>query len=105
MTDVNRAEAQAELRQVIADAFAAKTLWTTDWPAVQLTRFCLLNSVVAFSLISAFLSLHSQSGAETHTKLRQPEEKNVSFGHIVRFLQNPDKTPISDKTALLQTKK
>ncbi|EIN06164.1 hypothetical protein PUNSTDRAFT_106371 [Punctularia strigosozonata HHB-11173 SS5] len=36
MTDGNRAEAQAELRQVIADAFTAKTLWTTDWAGVQL---------------------------------------------------------------------
>lgn len=36
MTDSNRTEAQAELRQVIADAFAAHTLWTTDWEAIQL---------------------------------------------------------------------
>lgn len=36
MTDMNRIEAQAELRQVIADAFAAHTLWTTDWAGVQL---------------------------------------------------------------------
>ncbi|KAF8223520.1 hypothetical protein L208DRAFT_1316407 [Tricholoma matsutake] len=36
MTDINRNEAQAELRQVIADAFAAHTLWTTDWAGVQL---------------------------------------------------------------------
>ena len=38
MTDANRAEAQAELRQVISDAFSAQTLWTTDWQAVQLQR-------------------------------------------------------------------
>ncbi len=42
MTDSNRAEAQAELKQVIADSFAAKTLWTTDWAGVQLIR-CVLN--------------------------------------------------------------
>ncbi|KAJ3576457.1 hypothetical protein NP233_g417 [Leucocoprinus birnbaumii] len=36
MTDANRSEAQTELRQVIADAFAAQTLWTTDWQGVQL---------------------------------------------------------------------
>jgi SAC3 family protein LENG8/THP3 len=40
MTDINRTEAQAELRQVIADAFAAHTLWTTDWAGVQLQRCC-----------------------------------------------------------------
>lgn len=39
MNDSNRAEAQAELRQVIADAFTAKTLWTTDWAGVQLQRY------------------------------------------------------------------
>jgi hypothetical protein len=49
MTDANRAEAQAELRQVIADAFAAKTLWTTDWAAVQLARFCYSNLPFIFS--------------------------------------------------------
>ena len=31
-------EAQAELRQVIADSFLHKTLWTTDWQGVQLQR-------------------------------------------------------------------
>ncbi|KAI0033678.1 SAC3/GANP/Nin1/mts3/eIF-3 p25 family-domain-containing protein [Vararia minispora EC-137] len=36
MTDANRVEAQAELRQVINEAFNAKTLWTTDWKGVQL---------------------------------------------------------------------
>ncbi|KZT09923.1 uncharacterized protein LAESUDRAFT_734984 [Laetiporus sulphureus 93-53] len=36
MTDTNRAEASAELKQVIADAFSHKTLWTTDWAGVQL---------------------------------------------------------------------
>ncbi|KAH9939138.1 SAC3/GANP/Nin1/mts3/eIF-3 p25 family-domain-containing protein [Amylocystis lapponica] len=36
MTDANRTDAQAELRQVIADAFVNKTLWTTDWAGVQL---------------------------------------------------------------------
>lgn len=39
MTDANRTEAQAELRQVIADAFAAHSLWTTDWEGVQLKRY------------------------------------------------------------------
>jgi hypothetical protein len=38
MTDGNREEAQAELRQVISDAYSSKTLWTTDWAGVQLKR-------------------------------------------------------------------
>ncbi|PPQ66663.1 hypothetical protein CVT26_009417 [Gymnopilus dilepis] len=36
MTDSNRAEVQAELKQVISESFAAHTLWTTDWAGVQL---------------------------------------------------------------------
>ncbi|KAH9479661.1 THP3-like protein C2A9.11c [Psilocybe cubensis] len=36
ITDSNRAEVQAELKQVISEAFAAQTLWTTDWAGVQL---------------------------------------------------------------------
>jgi hypothetical protein len=42
MTDGNREEAQAELRQVISDAYSSKTLWTTDWAGVQLKR-CLCS--------------------------------------------------------------
>ena len=38
MTDLNRAEAQAELKQVIHDAFVSKSLWTTDWSGMQLQR-------------------------------------------------------------------
>ncbi|KAJ8587780.1 hypothetical protein M405DRAFT_863472 [Rhizopogon salebrosus TDB-379] len=36
MSDANRADAQAELRQAIANAFAEKAIWTTDWASVQL---------------------------------------------------------------------
>ncbi|KAL1746823.1 SAC3/GANP/Nin1/mts3/eIF-3 p25 family-domain-containing protein [Schizophyllum fasciatum] len=36
MTDLNRAEAQTELKQVIHDAFVTKSLWTTDWAGMQL---------------------------------------------------------------------
>ncbi|KAF8972646.1 SAC3/GANP/Nin1/mts3/eIF-3 p25 family-domain-containing protein [Flammula alnicola] len=38
ITDTNRSEVQAELKQVISEAFAAHTLWTTDWAGVQLKR-------------------------------------------------------------------
>ncbi|KAF4610538.1 hypothetical protein D9613_006720 [Agrocybe pediades] len=36
ITDANRPEVQAELKQVISEAFASNTLWTTDWAGVQL---------------------------------------------------------------------
>ena len=38
ITDSNRAEVQAELKQVISEAFSAHALWTTDWAGVQLKR-------------------------------------------------------------------
>jgi hypothetical protein len=43
MTDSNRTEAQTELRKVIADAFNAKTLWTTDWDRMELQRYAWLR--------------------------------------------------------------
>jgi len=45
MTDGNREESQAELRQVISDAYSSKTLWTTDWAGVQLKRCSLSGSL------------------------------------------------------------
>ena len=57
ITDTNRSEVQAELKQVISDAFAARTLWTTDWPAMQLKRF--FKSYVSHLLV--FLLNHSHS--------------------------------------------
>ncbi|KAI0644191.1 SAC3/GANP/Nin1/mts3/eIF-3 p25 family-domain-containing protein [Trametes meyenii] len=36
MTDSNREEAQAELKQVISESYTNKTLWTTDWDGLQL---------------------------------------------------------------------
>lgn len=38
MTDSNREDAQAELKQVIAESYGNKTLWTTDWDGLQLKR-------------------------------------------------------------------
>ncbi|KAH8116404.1 SAC3/GANP/Nin1/mts3/eIF-3 p25 family-domain-containing protein [Phellopilus nigrolimitatus] len=36
ITDSNKEQVQAELKQVIGEAFTNKTLWTTDWNGVQL---------------------------------------------------------------------
>ena len=37
-TEMNKEAVQKELKQVIGEAFANKTLWTTDWNGVQLQR-------------------------------------------------------------------
>jgi hypothetical protein len=70
MTDANRTEAQAELRQVIADAFAAHTLWTTDWEAVQLKR-----------LLSLFVSHHVYSRPPRRSLAPKPA---LNFGNLKR---------------------
>lgn len=38
MVDSNRAEAQAEMKTIIAQAHSNQTLWTTDWAGIQLQR-------------------------------------------------------------------
>ncbi|KAK0188887.1 SAC3/GANP/Nin1/mts3/eIF-3 p25 family-domain-containing protein [Armillaria mellea] len=61
MTDSNRVEAQEELRKVIADAFAAQTLWTTDWAGIQLQRSSksYLSSLPHCSFMPFFFSLYN----------------------------------------------
>ncbi|KAI1793562.1 SAC3/GANP/Nin1/mts3/eIF-3 p25 family-domain-containing protein [Ganoderma leucocontextum] len=65
MTESNRAEAQAELKQVIADSFAAKTLWTTDWVGVQLKS---LLPKPPPTLASSSLKRKSNDGGHTSNK-------------------------------------
>ena len=38
MSESNRDEVQAELKQIIGEAYNNKTLWTTDWDGIQLQR-------------------------------------------------------------------
>ena len=68
MTDANKKEAQEELRQVIAESFANKSLWTTDWDGVQLQRFSTdsLAQVAVYDLCS--IQSSSQSSADVETK-------------------------------------
>ncbi|KAF8557796.1 hypothetical protein OG21DRAFT_1482033 [Imleria badia] len=67
MNDANRAEAQAELRQVIADAFTAKTLWTTDWA---------VTAVSAQSDTKA--SAYTQAQDATSKKAKKAMQKNAT---------------------------
>lgn len=75
MTDTNRTEAQAELRQVIADAFAATTLWTTDWAGVQLKRFRKLSESSSCTDPAPL----RQFTAQAHTCIQYPQTKKVRF--------------------------
>ncbi|KAI0788796.1 SAC3/GANP/Nin1/mts3/eIF-3 p25 family-domain-containing protein [Abortiporus biennis] len=74
MTDANRTEAQAELRQVIADSFVNKTLWTTDWAGVQLQS--LLPKTTAFNPLN---NLKRKINDNTPSNTNKKTKKN-SFG-------------------------
>ncbi|KAF5373248.1 hypothetical protein D9615_007438 [Tricholomella constricta] len=75
MTDTNRTEAQAELRQVIADAFAAHTLWTTDWDGVQLKRCLLPRPPPTFS---NHLKRKTNDAPISNKKAKKNAQKNAS---------------------------
>ncbi|KIK07765.1 hypothetical protein K443DRAFT_673031 [Laccaria amethystina LaAM-08-1] len=87
MTDMNRIEAQAELRQVIADAFAAHTLWTTDWAGVQLQSL-LPKPLPSFN----HLKRKTFDNAPTNKKAKKAALKNNSTG--------PQTTDFNDQAAL-----
>lgn len=71
MTDANRTEAQAELKNVMADAFVNQTLWTTDWSAVQLQRCDWLSCFfVTFAYPVTRLACN-QSYLQTQTQVEQ----------------------------------
>ena len=59
MTESNRNEAQAELKQVISDAHINGTLETTNWEGVQLQRF---DGIPVLCVeIHLITTLHTQS--------------------------------------------
>ncbi|KAF8075082.1 SAC3/GANP/Nin1/mts3/eIF-3 p25 family-domain-containing protein [Lyophyllum atratum] len=77
MSDTNRTEAQAELRQVIADAFAAHTLWTTDWNGVQLKS--LLPKPVP--MFNNNLKRKTNDLPVSNKKAKKSAQKNASATH------------------------
>ncbi|KAG6817526.1 hypothetical protein H0H87_007494 [Tephrocybe sp. NHM501043] len=75
MTESNRTEAQAELRQVIADAFAAHALWTTDWNGVQL-KSLLPKPPPSFS--NNTLKRKTNDPAVSNKKAKKNAQKNAN---------------------------
>lgn len=61
MTPSNKDAASAELKQVIASAYAKNELWTTDWSKKELER-----SASRFDLLS------TRTSDEPHCSLKQP---------------------------------
>ncbi|OSX64205.1 hypothetical protein POSPLADRAFT_1045307 [Postia placenta MAD-698-R-SB12] len=78
MTDTNRAEAQAELRQVIADAFMNKTLWTTDWAGVQLQSLLPRAPPVVNPLNSLKRKLNDTSSTSNKKSKKTAVAKNAA---------------------------
>lgn len=99
MTDANRAEAQAELRESIANAFAEKTLWTTDWAGVQLKR-CGLSSSKAELQISVTCDIQSDAKSAPGAQLPQTQNVGVTYFqdcHGLLTLYRNDNPPMSKK--------
>jgi hypothetical protein len=68
ITESNRSEVQAELKQVISEAFAAQTLWSTDWSGTQLKRL-LFFAIVPPSRISTQTLLHAACCPNPHLSI------------------------------------
>jgi len=78
MTDGNREEAQAELRQVISDAYSSKTLWTTDWAGVQL-KSLLPKPMPIMSSHTLKRKLDSPIGQSKKSKKNQANKSAVAL--------------------------
>ncbi|GBE86490.1 SAC3/GANP/Nin1/mts3/eIF-3 p25 family-domain-containing protein [Sparassis latifolia] len=97
MTDANRAEAQAELRQVIADSFLNKTLWTTDWAGVQ------LQSLLPKSLALNPLNSLKRKINDGHTVSSKKSKKNpISKGSSASALDPTDLAALNRRAARFQ---
>ncbi|KAG2366884.1 SAC3/GANP/Nin1/mts3/eIF-3 p25 family-domain-containing protein [Suillus spraguei] len=80
MTDANRAEAQAELRESIANAFAEKTLWTTDWAGVQLKSLMPKAPPVLNSLKRKMNDTPPMSKKAKKAAAQKRNDANLDFG-------------------------
>lgn len=78
MTDGNREEAQAELRQVISDAYSSKTLWTTDWAGVQL-KSLLPKPMPIMSNHTLKRRLDTPTGQSKKSKKNQANKSAAAF--------------------------
>ncbi|KAF8159789.1 SAC3/GANP/Nin1/mts3/eIF-3 p25 family-domain-containing protein [Crassisporium funariophilum] len=81
ITDTNRSEVQAELKQVIADAFAAHTLWTTDWAGVQL-KSLLPKPVPVFNNLKRKNIENTQAFTK---KAKKAAQKNAATAYTTDF--------------------
>ncbi|EKM81933.1 hypothetical protein AGABI1DRAFT_112122 [Agaricus bisporus var. burnettii JB137-S8] len=105
MTDANRTEAQAELRQVIADAFAAHTLWTTDWEAVHLKSLAPKPALNFSNLKRKNLSENNQPPLSKKAKkaLKLAQHAQVSTGsHSSSVLDYNDQLALNRRAERFQ---
>ncbi|KAF8998559.1 SAC3/GANP/Nin1/mts3/eIF-3 p25 family-domain-containing protein [Cyathus striatus] len=86
MTDSNRDEAQAELRQVIADAFASHTLWTTDWNGIQLKSLAPKPAINLNNLKRKTFSMDISAPTVSNKKAKKSALKNAAASsHTVDY--------------------
>ncbi|EJF64140.1 hypothetical protein DICSQDRAFT_54014 [Dichomitus squalens LYAD-421 SS1] len=97
MTESNRAEAQAELKQVIADSFAAKTLWTTDWAGVQLKSLVPKPPPVTTSS-----TLKRKSNDGTHTSNKKTKKTSIGKSAASSMFDPNDLAALNRRAARFQ---
>ncbi|KAI0350684.1 hypothetical protein OH77DRAFT_1412614 [Trametes cingulata] len=98
MTDSNRAEAQAELKQVIAESYANKTLWTTDWDGVQLKSLMPKPPPV----LSTQNSLKRKSNNDSQTSNKKTKKTSVSKTSASHALDPNDTAALHRRAARFQ---
>ncbi|KAH9852042.1 SAC3/GANP/Nin1/mts3/eIF-3 p25 family-domain-containing protein [Lenzites betulinus] len=86
MTDSNRADAQAELKQVIAESYGNKSLWTTDWDGVQLKSLIPKPTPVISS--HGNLKRKAHDGQQPSSKKTKKSSAKASSAHAA----DPDDT-------------
>ncbi|KAI0629157.1 SAC3/GANP/Nin1/mts3/eIF-3 p25 family-domain-containing protein [Trametes polyzona] len=98
MTDSNRAEAQAELKQVIAEAYSNKTLWTTDWDGVQLKSLMPKPTPV----LSSHNHLKRKTGDHSQASNKKTKKGSVAKSAAANALDPNDAAALHRRAARFQ---
>jgi hypothetical protein len=77
MTDFNRSEAQAELKELISTAYSSQTMWTTDWDGMQLKS--LMPKPLGTFATSHNLKRKSHEAPISSKKAKKSPQKNHTF--------------------------
>ncbi|EIW58760.1 uncharacterized protein TRAVEDRAFT_29241 [Trametes versicolor FP-101664 SS1] len=98
MTDSNRADAQAELKQVIAESYGNKTLWTTDWDGLQLKSLTPKPTPV----VSSHSNLKRKANDSQPPSSKKTKKSSVSKHSAAHALDPDDAAALNRRAARFQ---